>query len=81
MPEWAAKLEKSIGANSGYAVGDGATTQADVRVFNLMREYFDAKEATVTAFAGCPKLVAIADRVAALPAVVTYLANRKVTSF
>ena len=78
MPEWAAKLEKSIGANSGYAVGE-ATTQADVRVYNLMREYFDAPEAK-TAFAATPKLLAIADRIAAIPAVVAYLAARKVTA-
>ncbi|KAJ1469532.1 hypothetical protein T484DRAFT_1851413 [Baffinella frigidus] len=81
LSEWAGKLEKSVGATSGFAVGEGTTTQADVRVYYFVKEYFDAKEAAAAGFAACPKLLAIANRIAAIPAVVAYLAERKITPF
>mmetsp|Transcript_33613 Transcript_33613/g.79588 ORF Transcript_33613/g.79588 Transcript_33613/m.79588 type:complete len:205 (+) Transcript_33613:1-615(+) len=79
LPEWAAKLEKSIGSNTGFAVGEGTTTQADVRIYYFIHGYFDAKEAVLEGFKDSPKCMAIATRIAADPLVVSYLAGRKVT--
>jgi len=76
LPEWLAKLDKSLPGSAGVAVGNSISL-ADVYVYGLCAEYFDHKEEVAAAAAKFAQLSASIDAVKTAAA--AWLASRPVT--
>mmetsp|Transcript_45607 Transcript_45607/g.134891 ORF Transcript_45607/g.134891 Transcript_45607/m.134891 type:complete len:228 (-) Transcript_45607:323-1006(-) len=81
LPAWLEKIEKAVEPVMSIVCGD-TPSYAAVCIWALLREGSDEEVALVTkAAAGCTSLNAVADAVAAHPAVAEWLEKRPVTMF
>lgn len=82
LNEWLVKLDKSLPAtrSPGFAVGS-KTSYADITIWAFLTEFFDDKDSVDKAVASCEGLKSIISSVAALPALIAYLAARPITPF
>jgi prostaglandin-H2 D-isomerase / glutathione transferase len=78
LPDWFRKIDSQLDGGAGYAVGSSFSL-ADLYLFQLAFDYFDAKEEVAAIAATCPKLKAAAE--AARETLKNYLAIRPVTPF
>jgi glutathione S-transferase len=83
--EWLLKLEKSLPANAADDISVGSSiSYADVCVWHLLRDYFNdhgEEVAKAEKKASCSKLTRIAQKVAELPKLKSWLADRPNTMF
>jgi glutathione S-transferase len=82
LPKWCAKLEHCVSKTGapGYAVGDKLSL-AGLQIYNLLVEFFDAKDKAAAAYKACPRLAAIVDNVAGNEKIKAWQAARPVTQF
>jgi len=80
LGDWLQRLERALppSDNDAYAVG-AVLSLADLAIWQLLRDTFSDAERARKAAASCTRLNAIADQVAAMPAVAGWLANRPQT--
>lgn len=82
LKEWLGKLERSLpGATPPHFSVGGRLSYSDVAIWHLLRDCFDDADKVNACAAECARLTAIADHVAALDAVKSWLAERPKTMF